>query len=433
MKKSIKILLFVGMSLFIAATIGLTVALVVVQNDRAEAESRLNGLYEKSYYDVLDYLADVKLKTDKATVLQGRSLPTALLSDVWRESELAATVFSQMGTESEESDKVVKFLNQLSDYARSLTIKLRQESLSAEEKGTLKRYADLVQEIESALRSVQEKLVRGEDIDASGLSDFSLISDVVKTYSSVDYPEMIYDGPFSDGLKDRETKYLTGKEELSLEALQEKVLSYFPAAENVTYVGESATTIPAYLFSFRLGRNEGTLALTKVGGYVLSYNAYCLVEDPVLTEEECVEKGNEYIEKMGYQNMKAVWVNNDDSTVYINYAYCEGDVVVYPDLVKIKVCSETGDLIGVESQNYLYNHTERDLLINRSVSLDIDESLSVVSQTYCVIPTETNEEIASKEIVATREGVTYYLYYDLSDGEEVRCLVVIEDEGRVLQ
>ncbi|MBR1746876.1 MAG: germination protein YpeB [Clostridia bacterium] len=433
MNKTLKIFLVISLVVLLAAATGLIVALVYASADRDEAQTRLNGVYEKSYFDAVDYLGDVGTKLDKVSVLSGPSLQSVLLADVRRESELAASDLSRLGAETENMEKVLKFLNQLSDYAGYLSGKLNKETLTKEEKTDLARYAGLVKDLEQDLRALQEKLVRGDSIDGSALSDFSLIDDLIKTYSSVDYPEMIYDGPFSDGLDERTAKSLESLSPVGRDGAKDLVTEYFPEATEIEYVGESSATIQAYLFSFRLGRNEGTLALTQKGGKVLSYNAYCVIDDPTLTEEECVEKGDEYIKKLGFSDMKAVWVNNNNSTVYINYAYVYDDIIVYPDLIKIKICSETGDLIGVESQNYLYNHVPRDLSFDKSVVLDLDESLTVVSQSYCVVPTDGEREIAAKEVVARKGSDLYYIYYDLSTEREIRCLVVIEDEGRLLR
>jgi len=49
----------------------------------------------------------------------------------------------------------------------------------------------------------------------------------------------------------------------------------------------------------------------------------------------------------------------EDNTAIINYAYKQGDVVVYPDLIKVKIALDNGEVIGFESKGYLSNHTER--------------------------------------------------------------------------
>ncbi len=432
MTKKSKILIGITVAVLVLAVAGLSVALGIIENRRKTAQGRLNAVYEKSYYETMDNMSDIELKLSKISVLNGTTLKRQLLNDVWRECDVAASDFSQLGAESEELDKVVKFLNQLGDYCYYLSLKLQSGSLSDKENQNLKSYYNVVKGLNVELAKAQETLTSGEKLDSSVLSDYSLIENAIKSHSSVEYPEMIYDGPFSDGLNDRETKYLTGKDEITPEKGMELIATYFPDATDVESIGEGSSSIPTYLYQFTLGRNTGTAQLSKAGGLLTMYNAYCEIDDPQLTEDECVEKAKEYLARFGYENLKEVWVCNNNSTVYINFAHYENGVVVYPDLIKVKVCSQTGDLIGLEAQNYLYNHTERQIETPTDTAITVGSGLTVVSQTLCLIPTEWNTEILAKEVVTTMNEITYYMYFDMETGEEIKVMIVIDEDGKML-
>lgn len=432
MTKKVKTIIVVISVVAILAVAGLATALGIVENNRKTTQGRLNSLYEKSYYETMDSMSDIEMRLAKITVLSGSSLKQQLLNDVWRECDIAASNLSQLGTESEELTSIIKFLNQLGDYSYFLSVRLKSDSLTQKENENIAEFYNIVKELNANLLGAQEKLISGDRIDSGILSDNSLISDAVKAHSSVEYPEMIYDGPFSDGLNDREAKFLSGKEEITSESGMSLVARYFPDAADVEFIGEGTASIPTFLYQFTLGRNTGTAQITKAGGYLVMYNAYCEIDDPAFTEEECLAKADEYIEALGYENMKAVWVSNNNSTVYINYACEENGVVVYPDLIKVKICSQTGDLIGLEAQNYLYNHVERNVVLPEETTIVINKNLTVESQTFCIVPTEWNTEILAKEVVASADGITYYMYFDPSTGEEIRVMVVIDEDGRLL-
>lgn len=432
MTKKIKIIIGVIVAVSILAIAGLATALGIVENNRKKTQFKLNTVYEKSYYETMDSMSDIELKLSKITVMSGSTLKQQLLNDVWRECDVAATNFSQLGTESEELNEVIKFINQLGDYSYFLSMKLKKGALDSKENENLKSYYGIVKELNAELNAAQDKLISGDKINSGILSDRSLIGDAIKNHSSVEYPEMIYDGPFSDGLNDRETKFLTGKEEITSEKGMELVAQYFPDATDVEAIGEGTSSIPTFLYQFTLGRNTGTAQITKVGGYLVMYNAYCVIDDPTLSEDECVQKADEYLARFGYENMKAVWVSNNNSTVYINYAYEQNGVIIYPDLIKVKICSQTGDLIGLEAQNFLYNHTERTITAPTQSNAKISEGLTVESRAYCIIPTEWNTELNAEEVVATADGITFYMYFDIDSGEEIRVMVVIDNDGKLL-
>ena len=431
MTRKVKILISVIGIVAILAVAGLAVALGITENNRRKTQGRLDSIYQKSYFETMDSMSDIELKLAKINALSGKSLKQQLLNDVWRECDIAATNLSQLGVETEELSNIIKFLNQLGDYCMFLSMKLKSGSIGEAEQANLVKSYDIIKQLNTGLIGAQDKLISGDKIDVGILSDGNLISDAIKDYSSVEYPEMIYDGPFSDGLSDRETKFLTGKTEISVERGQELIKTYFPDATDIKHVGEGSSSIPTYLYEFTLGRNTGTAQITKIGGYLAMYNAYCVIDDPQLTEEECIQKADEYLARFGYENMKAVWVCNNNSTVYINYASVKDGMVLYPDLIKIKICSQTGDVIGLEAQNYLYNHVERDLTVPTRQAT-VGENLTVESRTFCLIPTEWNTEIVAEEVVATMGDITYYIYYDTESGEELRVFVVIDEEGKLL-
>ena len=428
MSKKIKTVLIVTGAVLLLAVIGLATALGVVEKKRKESDEKIAGIYEKSYYETVDSMNDVELKLSKISVIEGGELKRELLMDVWRECDVSATNFSQLGTESEEISKVIKFLNQLGDYCLFLSTKMKTTPLNDEEKANINKFYDVVKELNVTLNEAKDSLTDGKTV---AIITSEAVSGAIKNHSSVEYPEMIYDGPFSDGLNDRQAKFLAGKAEITTEEGVSKVSEYFKGATDIKYIGEGTASIPTYLYEFKLGRNVGNAQITKTGGYLAMYNAYCEINEPNLSEEECVAKADEYMTNFGFSDMKAVWVSNDDSTVYINYAYCKDDVIFYPDLIKVKICAETGDIIGLESQNYLYNHTEREVSFP-SKTIVINSLLTVKQQSKCVIPTEWNAEINAIEVIAEKDGTEYYIYLNPETGEEIKVLVTIEESGKLL-
>jgi germination protein YpeB len=433
--KSKTIIIVIG-SILISAVIGLSIALTVIELKRQSTDVQLSNLYEKSYHETLDTLDSVSTKLEKVEVLTGVVLRQELLDDIWRECDIAIINLNQMSESSESLAEATKILNQIGDYCHYLSKKLNVTSITDEEIANLETFHTAITSISTALGSVQDQMINGEEIDTSILSSLTSVTDSIGTidYSTVSYPELIYDGPFSDGLDDREAKFLIDKEEISVERGVELIGTYFVGATDIVNDGESSGSIPCYIYNFMLNNLEGSAYISKVGGYVILYNSYCEITDPTLTDDECVQKASEYMEILGYSNMKPVWVSNNNSTVYINFAYYdEQEIIYYPDLIKIKICSQNGSLIGVESQNYIYNHTVRDLTLPENIDhINISASLSVQSQEYCLIPTDWNSEVLCLEVVATKDETTYYIYYNVETGEEERVLIVIDEDGKLL-
>jgi len=430
--KGVKIALAITIIIAVLAITALAIPLgIYVSRNKANSRA-LNATYERAYYETLDSMNNIELRLSKVRVLSGTSLKQEYLRDIWRESGVAASNMSQIGTESEEITNIIRFLNQLGDYCYYLNMKLKGGELSEKEQDNLATMHTIVKDINASLAEAHGRLIGKSKIDITVLSNTQLLSETIMAHATIDYPELIYDGPFSDGLNDREAKYLAGKEDLSVEQAKERLIHYFAEATDVRHVGESLASIQSYMFDMTLNGSQGTAQITKKGGYLVSYNAFHSVNNPQYTEEQCVEHAQEFLEQAGFNDMKAVWTCNNDSTMYINFAYFVNGVICYPDLIKVKINCETGDVTGVDAQSYIYNHTEEreGLAAPEGVEISVNGGLTVESENYCLIPTEWNAEIMAKEVVATAGGITFYLYFDVETKEEIKVFVVIDDHGR---
>ena len=435
MTRKVKTIIGVLAGILIAVTVGLAIPLGVYVNRAEQRQVKVNGLYEKSYYEAMDSLENVATKLSKVNVVSGTTVKRELLNDIWKETDIVVSNFSQLGRDSDETEKVVKFINQLGDYCYYLSGKVSSgEELTKTEKDNVKKFYELVAKFKTDFAKVGESLEGEKEINASTLSDLSAFTNTVKSYSSIDYPELIYDGPFSDGLNDREAKFLKGKTEINENDAIGKLKTYFPKAKDVKTIGEAKSSIESYVFSFDIDGKMASAFISKLGGYLVNFNTYMENNNPQYDESACVNKGKEFLNAIGYASMECVWIYNNNSTVYLNFAYKDGETVYYPDLIELKVSADSGEVLGLEAQNYIYNHGVRDVELDKSAesAIKINAELSVESTMYCVIPTEWNEEVFCKEVKGTYENSTYYIYYDLSTGEEIRAMVVIDEDGNKL-
>ena len=424
--KIVLILVIVLLVLSAAAAVTMGVLFGRESGSAQAYRMRVDSMYETTYYEAMDNMDDIETKLGKVAVLSRPALQQEYLYDVWRQCGIAVSDLSRMAGEGEDIEAVIGFLNKTGDYCYYLSRKAKEDPPSTEELANLERFKSIISEINRSLFAVQEEMKVDGKIDASILSDMSAIGRAVKNRSDVDYPELIYDGPFSDGLKKREAVFLTDKEEISEEESLQKLREYFGEIEKVEKVGESASTIPSFIYSFEKNGVSGTAQITKQGGYLSEYSSYEKVVDPQYTPQECKKLAKDFLEQVGYENMECVWVYNSDSTVYLNFAYTADGVVCYADLIKVKVSAQTGRVTGLEGQNYIYNHTER-TIDGSSTEVDVTERIEVTGRRECIIPTEWGTELRCLEISGRYGEDTYYVYYDSETGEEIKAFVVVDE------
>ena len=90
-------------------------------------------------------------------------------------------------------------------------------------------------------------------------------------------------------------------------------------------------------------------------------NSNRTVNSEIISQDEANQKGKEFLNSKGFKDMKETYYLKQDGIVTINYAYTQNNVVIYPDLIKVKVALDNGEVLGIETTGYLNNHTDRDV------------------------------------------------------------------------
>ncbi len=166
----------------------------------------------------------------------------------------------------------------------------------------------------------------------------------------------------------------------------------------------------------------------------MNYNRDVTAE--ILSNEEADNKGKEYLEKRGYTNMKETYYLKQEGIMTINYAYVQDGVVMYPDLIKVKVALDNGDILGVETTGYLNNHTVRDIsnikITKEEAKKTLNSQLNIESEGMAVIPTEWQTEILCYEFKGKVDDTEFLVYINAENGREEDILVIKDTPNGIL-
>lgn len=434
--QGIRFLKYLGVAILVIA---LSVLLAILAHRQEQYRIDLENMYEKSYYNTLDAIANIEINLEKLEIATSRNEQEKLLKEVWRDSSVAEANLAQLNARDDSFEKIIKFINQLGDYCYYLSAKLDNEigSLTSEEYENLARSQTVVTAMHTELYAVHDEIQNGNKLMGDFNKDLNFLTAVVANINelTVEYPGLIYDGPFSDGLNDRVTRALSGMSDLSVDEAQQKVEEYFEDyhAVGISYMGEAGgDAILSYMFSLTVDGLDATVLISKKGGKMVQYNAFENVISVNFDEDECIEKAELFVERAGYSNMIPVWVNNIDSTIYVNFAYKENDVIVYCDLIKVKVEAGNGHILGLEANGYIYNHEERNYSPVKTESQAremISNKVNIDKVQLAYIPTEWNTEILVYEYQVTYKERTYFICINANTLREEKIMLVIKDNG----
>ena len=400
--------------------------------------------YNMAFYELVDYVQNVETYLAKSLISSTPEHGAETLTNLWREANLAQSYLSRLPIESQELSSTEKFLNQVSDYSYSLSRKnIYNEALTEEDLNNLKELHTYSVDLENTLNQLSEDLNNGRfswgELTEKGTVAFAQQVDNIskESFSNLEenfheYAGLIYDGAFSEHLTSNEPKGLTG-EDIDENKAREKV-EEFIGKENIKEISSLGfsenATIPVYDFSIT-NNNEETIniSISKKGGHVVNMNSNRDITAEIISQEEAGNKAKEFLDNKGFINMKETYYLKQEGIVTINYAYMQDNIIMYPDLIKVKVALDNGEILGIETTGYLNNHVEnRDIsnikITEEEAKKDLNTNLEIISSGMAVIPTEWETELLCYEFKGKVEDKEFLVYINAENGREEDILII---------
>ncbi len=421
----------------------------------------LENLYQRSFYELVNNVNNMEVEMSKLMVSNDSTSQQKILTSLKQQTSDAENSLSLLPLDAQVLTQTSDFMNQLNGYCTSL-VTYKDGAIEGEDFETLSQVHLSLTSIKDELNSIMEKIMQGymisQNISGEDGGDFTIkFSNFVN--DTIDYPSMIYDGPFSASTTNKTVKGLTG-EEIDQSEAELKVGSIFgDKLTGMTFIGNTSGTFETYDFGVNTADKNYYVQITKKGGFLLNISANITEAAKTANEEEtstsgetvtsdsvnstdeatntAVEIAENFAKNRGLENMKCVWSASSENVCYVNLAPIVDEIIMYPDLVKVKIELSSGEIVGYEASSYAINHTEREDLIAQITETEakalISDSLIIDSTKLCVIPLDYVGETLAYEFAGEFDNYNYYLYIDAYTGSQVRVLRVIQtDEGELM-
>ncbi len=422
------------------------------RNQSREYHTYLDLQFQRQFYELIGHVENAQVDLSKAMVSGSGKDMTKFLYDTLQQAYLAQEKLTQLPFHHSTIRKTEKFLNQLGDYSTAMANKSMEGiTLTESEFSTLKELQSYANLLSRELIEMQQDVVSGGvnfgDLRSEGNKDLDRVDEQMKDFRLIsieermqEYPELIYDGPFSEHIKDikprLEGKEVSSDEAIAIagEALKDQKL------QNIRLVGEiENTAINGYYLRAAKKNGNGeeiSIAVSKIGGRIIWFLNPRDMEDSRLDKEEAQRIAEDFLQQQGYEDMVPTYTMAAEGQMVVNFAYMQEDVIVYPDLIKVKVALDNGEIIGMETEGYLTTHHERDIKEPQLTEEDAREKLnSAVEVEYgrlALIPNSGNKEILTYEFKVKFGDDHYLVYIDAETGEQRRILLMIQQEDGTL-
>ena len=389
--------------------------------------------YNMAFYELVNYVQDVETYLAKSLISSTSEHGAETLTNVWKEANLAQVYLSRLPIESVELENTAKFLNQVSDYSFSLSRKnIKNEKLTQEDLDNLKELHNYSVQLKNTLDQLSADIGSGRiswgELTKKGSVAFAQeVSNISKSsFSNMEqnfheYSGLIYDGAFSEHITSKEKRGLTGDniDEQKAQEIAKKFIGEDKVQE-ITSTGKSENTnMPTFDFSVKVNGETNSnmvISISEKGGHVVFMNYNRDIQAESVTQERADEIGKDFLKSRGFDDMKETYYLKQDG------------VTVYPDLIKLKVALDNGEIMGIETTGYLNSHEKRNIsdvkITKEQAKKDLNSKIEILSENLAIIPTEWKTEVLCWEFKGKVDDTDFLVYINAKTGEEQDILVI---------
>lgn len=395
--------------------------------------------YNRVFAELTEYVDDIEISLLKGQVVSDKGQMAKLSADLYTQSSGAKANLARLPISEVRMEKTTEFLSQVGEYAAVLSSKLlKGEDLSEKERKTmseLTQYAKkLKKNLDETLAGINEGQIMFEEslpnrIFSGGKADVANeLSELEDAFHN--YPSLIYDGPFSQHLSLRESELIKGKNEITKREVKEKAKK-FTKNESV-----SLSEIGGKIDIYSVKSESVVTEYTKKGGILLLMMRDRNIKEEKITRQEAAKNAQAFLRENGFYNMRESYYDKREGAIVINYAYEEDGYIAFPDLIKVKVALDNGEIIGFESRGYVMNHTEREIppiKTDEKKALEkVSEYVDVKSVEKAIIPLESGKEAFCHQIKGIVENKNFLMYVNTQTGYTEDVRILLETDGGTL-
>ena len=254
MKKT-RTLIAIIVALVVTAGV-LAVGWIGSRNTMNAYAGQLESSYQKSFSELIDGVNNVEVNLSKAILTQDDTKKQQLYQTINQQCTLCATNLSNLPINHQSIVETTKFVNQLGGFSYYLSQKLNNgQTLTDADNSSVNELYNLCVYVQTVVNDFAKDL--NDDFSillTTSNGDFESDFDSMFANTSAtgtEYPTLIYDGPFSDSIKNKEMQGVVG-EEMTAEQVAEKIKDVFYQynPQNITNTGTITGKFDGYSFSF---------------------------------------------------------------------------------------------------------------------------------------------------------------------------------------
>lgn len=409
---------------------------------RQNLQNRAESQYQRSYYELSWHMDKISGQMAQLMATSSKEQRVIGLASIWRQAFAAQANIGGLPLALVPLSKTEKFLSDTATVSYGL---LSKSALT--EKGLEDKDLDMIIDMYDRSEVLQKDLAQlGADILDKGLSwtevelaatqDGGELEDntIVNGFQLLEkrmeeYPEVNLGEDFSQVKPD--VKQIKGNQDISAQAAEDIAQKWWFAKAG-TYNGQVAYEgdgdIPTFGLEFSPPdtaedeTNPIYIDVSKLDGTVIWAMNPKNINDVTLSLSDGERQSKEFLDKHGFANMVLVEVDQEDNSGLFTFVPRQGEVLLYPDQVKVQVALDDGEVIGYEGTPYYMYHKRRELssptISEDQLRKQISPHLKVELIRPALIANTWNKEVLAWEVRGSYKDEKFVIFYNAKTGSE---------------
>lgn len=443
----------------------------------------LAAQYQRAFFDLLGHVENVSVLLAKGQVAGSPGQTALLLTDAWSQALSAQAHLNALPFAPGVHRRTSTFLTQAGDFAHMMAAEVaRGRQPSPEMMASLAELQSHADRLARELHAIADGANRGQmrwhevqRLASSRLDDtptHPLGEGVARIEEDLlEYPTLLYDGPFSDHVTRREPRTVPENEVTDEEARD--IAARFLALtvgnernegddrnegdernnepnndrnnernlERLRLVEQVNGRIPAYRFEWAHDWDATAIRLDvarRGGDVVWMVDPRMPGQTARISGEEAIRRAQQLADQLGLSPVEPVFPLRVPGRMLVPLAPVRDGIVHYPDQVKVVVSLEDGRILGYFAVDRIMNRGPRTepepILSEEEARARLNPRLTVTEpgRLAWILDHALRERFAY-EFAARLEGDEYRVYLDAVTGDEIRIEKVLPtDEGPVV-
>lgn len=394
--------------------------------------------YQRAFHDLAYHVEQLhqQLGNTLAVNSTSQSYHRKGLVNVWRLTSQAQNEISQLPLTLLPFNEAEDFLSRIANFAYKTSVRdLTKSPLTPDEFKTMKTLYANSEEISKELLGMQKEVLannlRWMDVEIALASEQSNNDNsIIDGFKTVDkkvseYPEINWGPSVSSMYEKRTIKMLGGK--MVTAADIKKAAAKFtnePEANIKVIENGKGTEYASYSAKVTDPKNKKELHMdfTQKGGQLIWYMNSRDIGAKKVDMEKAKAASDSFLEKHGFTGMKAISYDMFKNTGTFTYVSLQSGVLIYPDKLTVKVALDRGEAVGLQANDYVYEHHERKLpspiLTKAEARKALNTEMKVNNEQLALIKNDLGEEVLCYEYTGKINGSLYRVYINSETGLE---------------